>query len=231
MELTEKQIIKIDNYISACGIKFYDVKAELVDHFASILEQRLKKEPNLDIKKAIIEEHKKFSDLGFKKLLKTKTKAVHKRFYKLTFSHLQSFFKLPKVLITVALFFIFKELMNLFENKEYFFDLLSGIGLLIIVQLLIRISIEFGNQRERFNRKEHFLVLNKSDMFLQLINTLFIFFNSSVTFRNNQSFTNTNYNLIHLGIFVLLLLFYWSGEYVFYKNKQTVKKQYPHVLI
>ncbi|MGG6229584.1 hypothetical protein [Tenacibaculum sp. SDUM215027] len=231
MELTKEQIQEIDNYISLCGIKFYDVKTELIDHFASILEKRLIDEPNLDIKKTIIEEHKKFGDQGFKKLLKTKTKAVHKRFYKLTFLHLQSFLKLPKILITIALFFIFKELMSLFENKEHFFDLLSGIGLLIITQLLIRISIEFGNQRELFNRKEHFLVLNKSDIFLQFINLIFIFFNSSVTFRNEQSFTNNNYNLIHLGVFVLLLLFYWSSEYVFYQNKQTVKRQYPNVLI
>ncbi len=221
MELTKQQIQEIDNYITACGIKFYDVKAELVDHFASILEQRLEENPKLNIKKAIIEEHKKFSDNGFKKLLKTKTDTVHKRFYNLTFLHLQSFFKLPKLLITFAVFYLLKELMTLFENKETFFHFLSGIGLLIMVQLLIRIK--------RKNNKEQFIVLNKSDVFLQLINALFIFFNSSITFRNDQSFTNNSYNLIHLGVFIVLLLFYWSGEYVFYQNKQTVKKQYPNV--
>ncbi|MDE0535741.1 hypothetical protein [Tenacibaculum sp. L6] len=225
MELTKEQIQEIDNYISACGIKFYDVKAELVDHFASILEERLEKEPELDIKKAIIEEHKKFSDQGFKNLLKTKTDTVHKRFYKLTFLHLKSFFKLPKLIITIAIFYLFKELMNLFENKEHFFNLLSGIGLFIIAQLFIRVTTNIGSKKDKF------LVLNKSDMFLNLINSLFIFFNSSVTFRSDQSFTNNNYNLIHLGAFVLLLLFYWSGEYVFYQNKQTIKKQYPNVLV
>ncbi len=225
MELTKEQIQEIDNYISACGIKFYDVKAELVDHFASILEERLEKEPELDIKKAIIEEHKKFSDQGFKNLLKTKTDAVHKRFYKLTFLHLKSFFKLPKLIITIAIFYLFKELMNLFENKEHFFNLLSGIGLFIIAQLFIRVTTNIGSKKDKF------LILNKSDMFLNLINSLFIFFNSSVTFRSDQSFTNNNYNLIHLGAFVLLLLFYWSGEYVFYQNKQTIKKQYPNVLV
>ncbi|WNW01297.1 hypothetical protein RRF68_09855 [Tenacibaculum sp. HL-MS23] len=37
MELTNLQIQEIDNYITVCGIKYYDVKTEIIDHFASII--------------------------------------------------------------------------------------------------------------------------------------------------------------------------------------------------
>jgi hypothetical protein len=53
MELTKEQLLQIDNYIYSCGIKFYDVRTEIVDHFANILEQKLDKNPDLNFKKEI----------------------------------------------------------------------------------------------------------------------------------------------------------------------------------
>ena len=225
MELTNLQIQEIDNYITVCGIKYYDVKAEIVDHFASILELRLANEPNLNFKKAIVEEHKKFSDRGFKRLLETKTNAVHKKFFNLTFNNLRSFFKLPKIIITIALFFLLKELMNFFQNKEDFFLLLAGISLFIMLQLLVRITLGLKQKKERF------LTLERTSIFLQIVNFLFIFFNASVTIRSDKNFTDMGYNLIHLTFFILLLLFYWSGEHVYYQNKVIVKKQYANAFI
>ena len=105
MELSKEQLLQIDNYIFSCGIKFYDVRAEIVDHFANILEEKLAKNPTLDFKKEIINIHRNFSNAGFKKLLKEKQKSVSKKFYKQSLKHLSTFFKLPKIIITIALFY------------------------------------------------------------------------------------------------------------------------------
>ena len=75
MELTKQQLLQIDNYIYVCGIKYYDVRTEIVDHFANILEQKLDKNPNLNLKKEIVNIHRNFSGRGFSKLLKQKTKS------------------------------------------------------------------------------------------------------------------------------------------------------------
>lgn len=92
MELTKAQIQEIDVYISACGIHYYDVKAEIVDHFATILEAKLAKNPLLDFKKEMVNIHIHFSENGFSEFVNEKTKAVKKRFYKESFWHFLSFF-------------------------------------------------------------------------------------------------------------------------------------------
>ncbi len=106
MEITKEQLLQIDNYIYVCGIQFYDVRTEIVDHFATILEQKLDKNPDLDFKQEIINIHKNFSDSGFQNLLKEKTRSVTKKFYKQSLQHLLTFFKFPKIILIAFLFLI-----------------------------------------------------------------------------------------------------------------------------
>lgn len=225
MELTKEQLQEIDNYISVCGIKYFDVRTEIVDHFASIIEVRLETEPNLHIRNTVAEEHKKFSDDGFKKLLETKTKNTHKRFYKSTFTHLKSFFKFPKVIISIAAFYSLVLLMNLFQNKEDFFYMLTFILFAIYFYLVIKVWI---NEKKG---KTPFIVLKKSDHFIMIFMNVAQFFHLGTVFRSDNSFNNLTYNYIQIAVYVLILLFYWSGEYVYYKNKQEIKKQYPNVFV
>jgi hypothetical protein len=57
---------------------------------------------------------------------------------------------------------------------------------------------------------------------------IFNFFTRS---RTDQSFLSATFNAIELIVFILLLLFYWSGEYVYYQNKKMIKEQYPNVIV
>ena len=41
MEISKEQLTQIDNYLMKCKVKYEDVKKELLDHFASILEIKL----------------------------------------------------------------------------------------------------------------------------------------------------------------------------------------------
>ena len=225
MKLTSEQIQQIEDYIAACGIKWYDVKMELVDHFASSLENKLKENSALDFKQAIVNEHKSFSDVGFKKLLNTKTKAVEKQFYKQVFKQMRSFFKIPKIIISAGLFYGLVLLMNLFSNIEYFFMGLTFVLFSITIVMLIRIS------KEKNKGKTQFLILDKTTLYFQLFNFLVILFSSSINFRTENSFNNVTYNYIHIGVFVLLLLFYWCAEYVFLKNKKYVTTNYLEIAI
>ena len=225
MELSKEQLLQIDNYIFSCGIKFYDVRTEIVDHFAHILEQKLDKNPDLDFKKEIENIHRNFTDNGFKRLLKEKTKSVHKQFYKHSFKHLVTFFKLPKIIITISFFYALFLLMNLFEDKQDFF-FCTYIFLIILI-----VRIFYQNKKNKKQHKTRFLVLNKTNNFLQLLNFIFISFNVISNSRSEQSFLNPNHNNIQLAVFVLLLLFYWSGEVVFYQHKKMVREQYSNVIV
>lgn len=225
MVLTTKQIREIEDYISSCGIKYYDVKVEIVDHFATVLEQRLLERPELEVKTEIMAIHEEFGEVGFYELCKEKTKAVHKSFYSAAAKHLLGFLRLPKILVAIVLFLGLNEVLKMTVDKRNFFFALSVLGVLLMLQMLIRVVV---------NKKKSnisFLVLNKSDHFMQLINFLFITFNTSVNFRADLSYENDVYNQIHLGVYLILVLFYFSGEYVFRQNKKMILQQYPTLSI
>jgi hypothetical protein len=223
MELTKEQLLQIDNYIFSCGIKFYDLRAEIVDHFANILEQSLEENPTLNFKQEIINIHKNFSENGFKKLLKEKTKSVQKRFYKASLKHLITFFRFPKIIVSGGFFYFLILIMNLVEDKEVFFSILSFILLFLGFRLLFNVNMRNSN-------KQTFLVLNMTLNFFNSFYLLVMIFNFSASHRIIGSFFNFTDNYIYLGIFTLLILFYWSGEYVYYQNKKEVIKQYPNLV-
>ena len=223
MELTKEQLLQIDNYIFSCGIKFIDIRAEIVDHFANILEQKLEENPTLNFKQEIINIHKNFSENGFKKLLKEKTKSVQKRFYKASLKHLITFFRFPKIIVSGGFFYFLILIMNLVEDKEVFFSILSFILLFLGFRLLFNVNMRNSN-------KQTFLVLNMTLNFFNSFYLLVMIFNFSASHRIIGSFFNFTDNYIYLGIFILLILFYWSGEYVYYQNKKEVIKQYPNLV-
>jgi hypothetical protein len=223
MELTKEQLLQIDNYIFSCGIKFIDIRAEIVDHFANILEQSLEENPTLNFKQEIINIHKNFSENGFKKLLKEKTKSVQKRFYKASLKHLITFFRFPKIIVSGGFFYFLILIMNLVEDKEVFFSILSFILLFLGFRLLFNVNMRNSN-------KQTFLVLNMTLNFFNSFYLLVMIFNFSASHRIIGSFFNFTDNYIYLGIFTLLILFYWSGEYVYYQNKKEVIKQYPNLV-
>jgi len=223
MELTKEQLLQIDNYIFSCGIKFIDIRAEIVDHFANILEQKLEENPTLNFKQETINIHKNFSENGFKKLLKEKTKSVQKRFYKASLKHLITFFRFPKIIVSGGFFYFLILIMNLVEDKEVFFSILSFILLFLGFRLLFNVNMRNSN-------KQTFLVLNMTLNFFNSFYLLVMIFNFSASHRIIGSFFNFTDNYIYLGIFTLLILFYWSGEYVYYQNKKEVIKQYPNLV-
>lgn len=221
MELTKEQHLQIDNYIFACGIKFYDVRTEIVDHFANILEQKLNKNPDLNFKKEIENIHRNFSDRGFSRLLKEKTKSVQKRFFKQSLKNFITFFKVPKIIIAAALFYCLHLLMQLFDDKELYFYVLTGIGFLYLIAFLIK----------RKEKKNKFLALNLNNALFHIINNMITLFNTLTIFRNKESFTNPLYNNIQLTIYVMLILLLWSVNTVYNQNKKTVRTLYPLVTL
>ena len=223
MEITKEQLSQIDNYIFVCGIQFYDVRTEIVDHFANILEQKLKENPTLNFKQEIINIHKNFSDRGFQNLLKEKKNAVQKQFYKHSLEHLTTFFKFPKIIIAGATFYGLFLIMNVFEDKENFFNTLECLALLLSFRLLFNVNM-------RNTKKEQFLSINMTLSFFNVFYLLVLLFR----FFDGQIFLNffgEFYQIFYIGAYVLLFLFYWSGEYVYRQNKIEVQKQYPNIFV
>ena len=224
MELTKEQLLQIDNYVYVSGIKYYDVRTEIVDHFANILEVKLDENPDLDFKKEIQNIHRNFSNRGFSKLLKEKTSAVQKQFYKMSFKHFTTFFKLPKIIISGALFYVLYLLMNWFQDKEDFFGIISYLYFAVVIVLFLSLFIDR-------KKKEIFLKTNMNNSFFLFVNFSSQFFMQGTSFRNDDSFLNPIHNIIHLIVFVILILSFWSCYHIYKQNKKEVQQQYPNVIV
>lgn len=224
MEISKEQLLQIDQYLLKCGVKFLDVRSEIVDHFASILEKKLNNNPGLDFNKEIQNIHSDFKDNGFKNLLKEKTKSVQKRFYKQSVAQLITFFKLPKILIMVALFCALYWSMSFMEETASFFSVLSGVLIFLGFRLLFNVNM-------RNSKKDTFLVLNMTLYFFNIFYVCVMIFNFASGVKNETYFLTFSTSFIKLVVFVFLLLFYWSGEYVYRQNKKEIQKQYPNCVL
>lgn len=222
MELTKEQLLQIDNYVFICGIKYYDVRTEIVDHFANILEQKLDEDPNLNFKIEIKNIHKNFSDRGFSKLLKEKRKSVTNNFYKKSLKHLITFFKLPKIIITGLIFYILTQVQTFFVETQDFFQGLFFVSVLLMFVILWRAACR--------TKSEKFLTLSMTIGFFQVYHIFVMILQTSYS-RSTESLSNSTHNNIFIGCYVFIFLFFWSGEYVYSQNKKEVQKQYPNILV
>jgi hypothetical protein len=223
MELTKEQLFQIENYLKICGVKYEDVKKELLDHFASILEIKLQENPKLHFQEELQQIHKDFGENGFKTLLDEKTTSVTKKFYKQSWLELQSFFTIPKITISSFLFLGLWQLINFTDNKQNFFNILSGILIFLGFRLLFLVNI-------RNSKKDNFLSLDITMSFFNSFYVGVMIFNFLVRFEK-KAFLNLWYIYMLLIAFFLLILFYWCGEYVYFKNKKKVKQHYPNANI
>jgi len=224
MPLTKDQIQKIDIYIKSCGVQWYDVRMELVDHFAMSVSTELNKSPNLDFKQALNKVHKNFGNNGFKDLLASKTKAVEKQFYKSAIKYFVGFFKLPRIILTGLIYYGLTKFQLLFEDKSTIYLFLFCLVIYTMVNMILR-SIKLKN-----GIGEKFLTLNQGLNYLQIIQGFYIMLNSiSTSFRSEESYNNMFHNNLLIGVYVLLTLFLISCEYVYYHLKQDIKNQFPNI--
>lgn len=102
MEAAKIEIIQ--KYLSVNGVEYYDVQAELIDHFATTVEETQKQNPGLSFTDAMMKAHRNFGGKeGFRKYLEQAQTDVNKKIYKLLGKTLLRFVQWPYLVITAAL--------------------------------------------------------------------------------------------------------------------------------
>ena len=221
MELTKEQIKQIDSYLNACRVTFEDVKKELIDHFASILEVKLKEKRIVNFQEELQQIHKDFGENGFKTLLDEKKKSITKQFYKSTFTELKQFFSIPKIVITVFFSIVLWQIMELSSDKSNFFTILSFVLIFLGFRLLFLINI-------RNSTKRHFLTLQITEHFFNSFYACVMIFQIFPDFEK-EKFNDPFFTIPLLLAFIILVLFYCSGEFVFYKKRKELLALYKPI--
>ena len=110
MELTKKQIQFIDHRLENDGVKYWDIRIEMLDHIVTDVESILKPKNTECQFKEIVQEafvsmgwKENFNGSSFEKQNKEGWKNVGKKYRKEYFLEVRNFFKKPKNLIVFIL--------------------------------------------------------------------------------------------------------------------------------
>jgi len=217
MKLSKEQIQYIDDYLNEGGIKFWDIRLELIDHFASKLE----KQDQVDLtRNLLIREFGTSASLG--NILEVKRKIINKKYRKLFFNEIFSFFKSAKnALIFFILSFLYYQLFKELNTKIF-------LKLSVVITLIPPIiSIIF-----------QFYIWVKKNKSIYLATSLFYFmfsfllYNAVIQLTINDTFFDIPQQTQSIIIFISLpvyLVGMYSGYHVFYKTHKEYTRIYKEL--
>ena len=173
-KLTPEQIDKLFELCEFHNVHYYDVQIELVDHLASSIEALWETNPELSFEEAAFQVGEQFGidhgfnvaynsllppiagktyigESGFEAIKEAKEKELRRKYDRLQLKYIVEFFKLPKIILTIAitfaLFFSFKFSNNtiIFSYCVQGFYIISlAIYLIFIYPKKFRLSIITG---------------------------------------------------------------------------------------
>ncbi len=220
MKLTEIQIKELYKFTRQHYVEHYDVQTELVDHLANDIERIWKQEPNLSFREARDKSFKKFGIFGFMEVVETKQKQLQKKYWKILWSFVKQWFKLPKIILTVGFTFLtYKVLQTPFA--------------VYVVWVIFLATNIFGFYRFIKIRK-HLKKKTKKWMFeeillLQSNSFILVFAQYPIHILNFKSNYTANYTTLLMGLIIVLIsiTLFISLEIIPKKTEEYLKKHYP----
>ncbi len=151
MELNKEQIKYINDLLRDSGVKFWDVRIEMLDHIVSELEQQ--PDSNLNFKKRVFEVFKimgwkeNFNGSNFEEIIKDHHNSISKKVRKRFSKAIKEDFSNPVIIsISLVLLYAFYEFAHYKELFKYF-------SLLILLGLVLPMIFFFT--RKMFYRSIH----------------------------------------------------------------------------
>ena len=120
MKLKPSQIQQLYTFTQKHFVEHFDVQTELVDHLANAIEAHWKKHPKDTFETVLQLEFKKFGVMGFSELVEKKHNALYKKYWLEVWQVFKSYFKLPKIVMSLALIIILYYTLKIIPFKNYF---------------------------------------------------------------------------------------------------------------
>lgn len=116
--LTDQQIESLFDFCRKHYVPHYDLQVELVDHLASNIESIWIIQPDMPFQQALDKTFGEFGIFGFSTIKATKEKELLKKYQRMLWHYVGDYFKLPKIIITIALTFILFTLFHFTERDS-----------------------------------------------------------------------------------------------------------------
>lgn len=210
---------------------YYDLQVELVDHLASSIENRWDNEPNIGFEQALNDTYKEFGISGFGRVCMAREKELVREYRRMLWNYVGEFFKLPKIILTIALSAL---LFFLFQSTEKD-SLIVATYLLLIVAFMILYFVHIYPLHLKIKPKD-----NKKLLIVQALNkmqagittTPIAIFNTA--FLINENIANT-FNLwiesaIAIFISISIIVIFAFLIYLPHKIKNHFEEQFPQLV-
>jgi hypothetical protein len=160
MMLTDIEIEKLFSFCRKHYIHYYEVQAELVDHFADAIEALRKQQPSISFDDALNSVYSSFGGYkGMQKIQEEKKKMVARQHNKLKKEIFLSYFQVPKIFLTVLLGVVCYFITE-FPDPVYS-RILMGIAIPAAFFWEFRSMLQFHGRRNKY--RQYLLLLNESE--------------------------------------------------------------------
>ena len=227
--ITPEQTEKLFKFCREHYVYHYDLKVELVDHLASSIEEQWETDPTLTFEEALWKTFRKFGVTGFSKVKEQKQKELRKKYNRMQWNYLLSFFSWPKIMLTAACTLALSTLFKLIENDLWVIAPYFGAMLLFLVYYYYKIYPK-NYKRGKINGKKFMLLEQLQGA--QFMTLLFIQIPIQIpNFWNMAQSTSMQSTLGIFAVSLLIVVFtialYGQLFYVQNKIKEHFSEQFP----
>jgi hypothetical protein len=232
-KLTEEEINELYTLCEHNGVEYYDLQIELVDHLASAIEQRWLEEPLLDFHDIIYPLVRQFGRRGFSNIVEEKQSALKKKYLDMQWKYIREFFRLPKIILTVAITISLFLLFTLSRNYlicVFVLTVLHELSLLVFAYAIFprkqKINLQEGKTfllyEQLKSEKHRIMVAGKGPMSLFMA---FYFFNHEFNVADMNILTFKLIAAILLVLTGILTIVVWF--YIPKRIKEDFLNEFP----
>ena len=223
MKLSKSKIEQLYSFTQKHYVDWYDVQTELVDHLANGIERHLEQNPNTTFESALNTEFKKFGVMGFSDVIEEKTKALNTHYRKQVWLYFKDFFKLPKLIVTLFLIWMFFFFLENISNR--FWIVIPTVTILTITPFWFLVKQTRNINRQKRATGKKWLFDNIAMQLGGIVHIISVFF-QVLLFPSGQ--WSSTMNIIFSVIMVLFgLAIYISIFIVSPKLRSEAAKQHP----
>lgn len=229
--LSETQIEHLHEFCDKHYVPYYDLQVELVDHLASAIERRLENEPHITFEQALNDTYKEFGISGFSGVCMAREKELIRKYRRMLWSYVVQFFKLPKIILTIALsallFLLFRS-----TEKDY---IVIVFYLLSIVAFMILYFVHIYPMHLKIKPKENkklLIVKALNKMQAEITSAPIALFNLAFLFNENVPRTFNLWIELAIAIFISISVIVIVAFLVYLpkKIKQHFEEQFSQLV-
>ena len=204
MKLSTEQIEHLFNFTKKHYVEHYDVQVELVDHLANAIEDQWKENPNILFEDALQTEFKKFGVFGFTSLVEQKKSALQSHYWKIIKKEFISFFSIPKIILTIVMFYVLFQFYSNPKSFLYNYDLLIRFG---FIALTLGIYIY---QRMKTPKNKKFLVNSVGNYLYGLPIFALFYLRTNLSVNSDPSLFKIVLSSVFTQILILFILILYT---------------------